>query len=57
MIFSPKINVFFGRNFTKFQPNFFDFDQYKRFLMKKMAQIHQILKEKNSKLLDFYDEF
>jgi uncharacterized membrane protein len=48
---------FWGRNFAKFQLEIYRFDIYKGFLMKQMTQIHHILKEKNSILLDFHDEF
>jgi hypothetical protein len=34
-------------NFTKFHPEKYDFNLYKRFPMKKKTQIRQILKEKN----------
>jgi hypothetical protein len=37
-------------NFAKFQPEKCDLDLYNGFSIGKMAQIHQILKEKNSKL-------
>jgi hypothetical protein len=33
-------NVFFARNFTKFQPEKYDFDLCKEVSMEKMAQIH-----------------
>jgi hypothetical protein len=49
--------VFFGCNFTKFKPGKYDFNLYEGYFMEKMAQIHQISREKNSKSPDFYDKF
>jgi hypothetical protein len=52
--------VFFfsWRNFAKLQPpEKYNFNLYKDFPWKKMAQIRQIFFKKNSRLQKFYDEF
>ncbi len=49
--------LFFGQNFIKFQPEKYDYDLYKRFSMKKMAQFCQILKKGFSRFSDLYNKF
>jgi len=52
------VSIFFWRNSAKLRPEKYDFILYKEFFIEKMAQIHQILKEKKKfKSPDFYDKF
>ncbi len=48
---------FFWKIFVEFWPEKYDFNLHKGFLMKKIAQIRQILKKKNSKFSEFYNKF
>jgi hypothetical protein len=41
------------QNFAKFRPEKYDFNLYKGFLMRSIAQIRQILKEKKFQIIRF----
>jgi len=53
MILHAWPNFVFGQNFTKFQPEKYDFDLDKGFFMKKMTQMCQILKKKRIQITRF----
>jgi hypothetical protein len=49
---------FFGRNFTKFRPEKYDFELFKRFSMEKMHKLTQFSRNKiKSRSPIFYDKF
>ncbi len=52
-----QVVLFFGQIFIKFQTEKYDYNLYKGFSMKRMAQFRQILKKKCSGFSDFYDKF